>query len=34
LLNPKTPYDAVKDFAPIVHVANAASVNRPGYRGG
>jgi len=26
LLNPKTPYDAVKDFAPIVHVANAASV--------
>jgi tripartite-type tricarboxylate transporter receptor subunit TctC len=26
LLNPKTPYDTVKDFAPIVHVANAASV--------
>jgi len=26
LLNPKTPYDAVKDFAPIVHVASAPSV--------
>ena len=26
LLNPKTPYDAVKDFTPIVHVASAPSV--------
>jgi tripartite-type tricarboxylate transporter receptor subunit TctC len=26
LLNPKTPYDTVKDFAPIVHVASAPSV--------
>ena len=26
LLNPKMPYDTVKDFAPIAHVANAPSV--------
>ena len=25
-LNPKIPYDAFKDFAPIAHVANAPSV--------
>ena len=25
-LNPKIPYDAVKDFAPVAHVANAPSV--------
>ncbi len=25
-LNPKLPYDAVKDFAPVAHVANAPSV--------
>jgi len=25
-LNPKMPYDAFKDFAPVVHVANAPSV--------
>jgi tripartite-type tricarboxylate transporter receptor subunit TctC len=25
-LNPKMPYDAFKDFAPVVHVANASSV--------
>lgn len=25
-LNPKIPYDAFKDFAPVVHVANAPSV--------
>ena len=26
VLNPKMPYDAVKDFAPVAHIANAPSV--------
>ena len=26
VLNPKMPYDAVKDFAPVFHIANAPSV--------
>ena len=26
MLNPKMPYDSVKDFAPVSHIANAPSV--------